>query len=265
MRTLISVIAFLIGILGSESAFHGDEEYGNLKGVFYVFTANGIYSLDPFNGQTTSKIIDYGSPAFGDSVYIRNQAQTKHLVYSSDSTNNKMLVINADTKTLSAIAKTNLKDLHVYAITLTDEVWAHSDGTGTFDVFNLNVPEYLINSLVPSKVTTQGGHGKLSINYNDLGSKALTSNVREPYFAIVDLQSKKQTDNFRIPCSGSHGIASSSINGHYYVQCIGAFNATMYEIDPTTKTIVKKFTSAYLNQKKWSIDKRIVRSTILFP
>lgn len=262
MHTLTSLITFFIGILRLESAFHGDEEYGNLKGVFYVFAANGIYSLDPFS-QNIDKIIDYGSTSFGDSVYIRNQAQTKHFVYSSDTASNKMLVINSDTKMLLATPKTAVRDIHIYAVTLTEEVWAHSDGTGTFDVFNLNVPEYRINSLVPSKVL-KGGHGKLSINYKSLGSKALTSNVVEPYFAIVDLQSKKQVEYIQLPCSGSHGIGSSDISGHYYVQCIGV-NATMYEVDPITKTVVKKFTSAYLNQKNNALNSGLLGQLYLSP
>jgi hypothetical protein len=87
------------------------------------------------------------------------------------------------------------------------------------------------------------------MNYDALGAKALTSNVVEPYFAVIDMQSKKQVDNIKIPCAGSHGITSSDINGHYYVQCIGAVNATFFEFDPTTKAIVKRFTSAYLNNK----------------
>jgi hypothetical protein len=86
------------------------------------------------------------------------------------------------------------------------------------------------------------------LDYRSLGAKALTSNVAEPYFAVIDLQSKKQIDTFKLPCTGSHGLGSSDVNGHYYVQCIGA-NATMYEIDPNSRSIVNRFTSAYLNKK----------------
>lgn len=157
MYKFIVVLAFLLTtILTSESAYSGDEEYGNLKGVFYIFASNGIYSLDPFS-QNLKKIIDYGSPGFGDSVYTRNQARTKHLVYSSDATNNKMLVIDTDTNTLLATPKIASRVVHVYTVKLNDEVWAHSDGTGTFDVFHLNVPEHRTNWDVSSKVTSRVG------------------------------------------------------------------------------------------------------------
>lgn len=74
---------------------------------------------------------------WGDSAFIRDQAQIKHYVFANDYANNQVLVFDALSQSL--LTKVQLsstaKPLHMYSVYYYDQIWVHEDGTGSFDVF----------------------------------------------------------------------------------------------------------------------------------
>ena len=148
---LLSIIvsAFIQRFLFSEGVKIGDEIYRSNNGKFYVYTSDGIYKLDPKNSATNLETLSSsGSSSWGDVVYMRDQAQIKHYTFAADTSNNKVWVIDNDSDKIIEKVDTGSKPLHIYGVTRFDEVWAHLDGDGEFDVFKMSQVRYRSSSAV---------------------------------------------------------------------------------------------------------------------
>jgi hypothetical protein len=99
----------------------GHEQYGNIPGYFYVFSGSAISIVDPITG-TVNKTIASTVSAYGDAVYLEDQAQLRHYVYAARTDENSMVVLDADTQTILTVVKVGLKPLHVYSLYYHDEV-----------------------------------------------------------------------------------------------------------------------------------------------
>jgi hypothetical protein len=99
----------------------GHEQYGNIPGYFYIFAGSGISIVDPITG-TVNKTIASTVTAYGDAVYLEDQAQLRHYVYAARSDENKMVVLDADTQTILTVVSVGQKPLHVYSLYYHDEV-----------------------------------------------------------------------------------------------------------------------------------------------
>lgn len=231
--------ALLLGALhGALAVTYGDEQYGNLGGHFYVYGATGdIAVIDPV-ANSIVKTFTVPNPSvnpisWGDAVYMRDQAQLKHYAFASDSTNNRVVVIDADTQTVISKPVTGLKPLHIYAVPGRDEVWAHLDGEGSFDVFHMSQVRYRSLSGVRARSGVVAGHGKLLVNPNLENSAfatitvegkihGITLSTRE-LFASVDITASGISGGVipdaSLGCVGTHGIAFSGVNDRLYVEC----------------------------------------------
>ena len=125
----------------------GDEIYQSNDGIFYVYTSNGIYKLDPAT-QNLKSISELGSESWGDVVYMRDQSEIKHYTFAADTSNDKVWVIDNNSDEIITKVSTGSKPLHIYGVTRFDEVWVHLDGDGSFDVFKMSQVKYRSSSAV---------------------------------------------------------------------------------------------------------------------
>jgi YVTN family beta-propeller protein len=99
----------------------GHEQYGNIPGYFYIFSASGISIVDPITG-TVNKTIASAVTAYGDAIYLEDQAQLRHYVYAARRSDNSVTVLDADTQTILTVVKVGLTPVHVYSLYYHDEV-----------------------------------------------------------------------------------------------------------------------------------------------
>jgi len=140
----------------------------NLQGHFWVSCNDGISILDPIDGVVV-KNLSCPKTKWGDSAYIRDQAQIKHYVFSNDNANNKVLVFDAPYQTWVTTVQlaSGSSPLHMYAVYYYDQVWTHEDGTGSFDVFRTAEVRYRESGGV--RASTIQVNNKFS-NYTDISS-----------------------------------------------------------------------------------------------
>ena len=134
---LFYVIAFISSVTVLSSSF-GDEAYQNCDGHFWAFNPSGIAIIDPISGYAI-KTVSIPTQKWGNTVYIRDQAQIRHYVFANDYDNGLVNVF--DYQTAELLAQVSLGPdaypLHIFAVYYNDEVWTHDDGTGTYDVFRM--------------------------------------------------------------------------------------------------------------------------------
>ena len=96
----------------------------------------GVTIIDPVTMEAT-KNISCPTSKWGDSTFIRDQAQLKHLIFSNDNANDQVYVNDSVSETLENRIQLlpGSKPLHLYAVYYYDQVWVHDDGLGKFDVF----------------------------------------------------------------------------------------------------------------------------------
>lgn len=140
----------------------GYYQYGNLNGNFYVWTPSGLQVYDPV-ANSVIKTVTEGPKTFGDAVFIRDQAQIKHYAFiAENSPGNRMHVYDTTTHQCIANVAVGANPVHVYALPAKDEVWAHLDAQGDFDVFHMSAVRYRTASSAARDTTaTVPGHGKL--------------------------------------------------------------------------------------------------------
>ena len=115
----------------------GHEQYANIPGYFYIFTNNSINIVDPVTG-TVNKTIASAVTAYGDSVYLEDQAQLRRYVYAARASDNKVTVVDADTQTILTTVAVGGKPTHIYSLYYNDEV--------TFFQINSRLPSMLTYS-----------------------------------------------------------------------------------------------------------------------
>ena len=221
-----------------ESANIGDEQYGNLDGQFWVWTQkDGVSIIDPATGniRKTIPILDYSSVSWGDAVFMKDQADLRKYAFIADSGNNLMWVYDTETQSLITKVRTGSKPVHVYSIPVLDEVWAHLDGDGSFDVFHMNQVRYRSSSATAKDSSAIPGHGKLLVNPN-LERTAFSTDVMAGIVTRIDTLLRKKVatltisnssmtstttfpGHFSRTCGGTHGIAFSSVDNSLYVEC----------------------------------------------
>lgn len=234
----------------------GDEQYGNLDGKFYVWTkTGGLNIIEPSSGSITKTIpvTEYTTMTWGDAVFMRDQAQLRKYAFIGDTNNNLMWVYDTDEQVLITKVRTGLKPVHVYGIPAYDEVWAHLDGDGSFDVFHMNQVRYRSSSATAKDSAGTPGHGKLLTNPN-LERVAFSTDVSDGIVTRIDTLLRRKTAtltianssmsaNYPIPCGGTHGIAFSDVDNALYVECTNP------------STCVSPFTnSALCTGSLWKID-----------
>jgi YVTN family beta-propeller protein len=205
----------------------GDQQYGNLNGLFYTFSkTNGVVSMiDPISASIKNSISLGNTINWGDSVYIRDQAQIKHYLFSGDSDNDIMYVIDTTIQKIISKVKMGDKPLHVYAVPARDEVWVHLDNAGMFDVFHMSQVRYRTSSGVTAS-TGSAGHGKLLTDAS-LEDTAYSTNIYEGGLGKLKLSTREQIAQISlslpgapINCTtGTHGIAFNSQNDRIYAEC----------------------------------------------
>jgi hypothetical protein len=62
----------------------GDDQYGNIPGVFYAFGQTGLTIFDPSTMQIVKHLPQVSATSFGDAVFLRDQAQLKHYVFAAN-------------------------------------------------------------------------------------------------------------------------------------------------------------------------------------
>ena len=132
--TILS-LAFLVNKV--ESVVHGFEQYINNPGVFWAFGSAGVTIVDPTATQAVIKNFSITTTKWGDTTYLRDQAQIKHYLFANDYANDRVAVFDTNTQELQVLVSlpAGSKPLHLYAVYYYDQVWVHDDGTGSFDVF----------------------------------------------------------------------------------------------------------------------------------
>ncbi len=86
---LLYLSAFLSCRLIAVSCFShdqqtGDDQYGNIPGVFYAFGQTGLTIFDPSTMLILKHLPQVNATSFGDAVYLRDQAQLKHYVFAAN-------------------------------------------------------------------------------------------------------------------------------------------------------------------------------------
>jgi len=218
--------------LTSRAANIGDEQYGNVAGLYYVWTKiGGLNIVDPTAGSIvkTIPVTDYTTVSWGDAVFMSDQAQIRKYAFVADTGNNLMWVYDTDSQTLITRVKTGSKPVHVYGIPANDEVWAHLDGDGSFDVFHMNQVRYRSSSAAAKDYASVPGHGKLLTNPN-LERIAFSTDVTQGIVTRIDTFLRVNTATLTISnstmattygktCGGTHGIAFSDVDNSLYVEC----------------------------------------------
>jgi len=253
LLALIVSLALLLQVL--HAANIGDEQYGNVAGLFYVWTKTGGLNLvDPTSGSIvkTVPVTDYTTMSWGDAVFMRDQAQIRKYAFIADTGNNLMWVYDTDAQALITRVKTGSKPVHVYGIPANDEVWAHLDGDGSFDVFHMNQVRYRSSSAAAKDYASIPGHGKLLTNPN-LERIAFSTDVNAGIVTRIDTLLRVNTATLTISnntmattygqtCGGTHGIAFSDVDNSLYVECTNP------------STCVSPYNTAACTGSLWKID-----------
>ena len=208
------------------------------------------------------KAVSAPTSKWGDSAYIRDQAQIKHYAFANDYANNQVLVFDAPSQSL--LTKVQLspgaKPLHMYSVYYSDEVWTHEDGTGSFDVFRTAQVRYRESAGVRAstvQVSTsiyvillliylaliQSGHGKLLANPN-LEDTGFATNVNSGAIYKINIASRAYLQTVTLAsdpvltqgysCAGTHGIDYSPVNNRIYVECTNPSSCTGAGTNATT-------------------------------
>lgn len=273
-----------------EGVTYGDEQYGNLPGYFYTFNTSGFIAIVNPVSNTVVKTLTVSNPtgtiSWGDVVYIRDQAQLKHYAFASDSTNNRVIVIDTDSQTVISKPVTGVRPLHIYAVPGRDEVWTHLDGEGSFDVFHMSQVRYRSISGVKARAGAVGAHGKLLTGPN-LENTAFATLTAEGKIFEIDLSSRQVVGvvditanglatgviaSSTLGCVGTHGIAFSDVNGRIYVECsnpstcVAPYNSasnctgSTWSIDALSLNTTERLVSPLLSTKygsAWPINGQI--------
>ena len=235
MFIITFTVVFLCILNLYQSVKIGDEQYGNLNGNFWIWTNTdtfrGANIIDPSSGTTlkTIPVTEYSTMTWSDAVFMRDQAQIKKYAFIADKGNNLMWVYDTEEQVLITKVKTGSKPVHVYGIPVFDEVWAHLDGTGSFDVFHMNQVRYRSSSDV-ARNDANIGHGKLLTNPN-LERDAFSTNTKNGTVTKLDTLLRRKTATLTISnstiastyggftCIATHGIAFSNVDNGIYVEC----------------------------------------------
>ena len=189
--------------------------------------------------------------SWADAVFVRDQAEIKSYAFIGDSGNNLMWVYDTEEYALMTKVTTGSKPVHLYSIPAFDEVWAHLDGTGSFDVFHMSQVRYRSSSEVARNDATLG-HGKLLTNPN-LERDAFSTNVKNGTVSKIDTLLRRKTATLTISnsttaastyggytCGGTHGIAFSDVDMSIYVECTNpSACGSPYNTDACTGSIWK--------------------------
>lgn len=238
-------LVFTITVIVTNAVYEGYEQYSNDRGLFWVSCNEGMAIVDPI-AQKVVKVIPCPTTKWGDSAYIRDQAQIKHYTFANDYMNNQVLVFDAMTQSL--LTKVQLSPganpLHMYSVYYYDQVWVHEDGTGSFDVFRTAQVRYRESAGVRAS-TLKNGHGKLLANPN-LEDTGFATNVKSGAIYKIDIPTRALVSTVTLnssiittqgyACVGTHGIDYSSVNNRIYVECSNPSNCPSSKDDSKTCT-----------------------------
>lgn len=262
MFSITFIVVFFCIVHVYNCANIGDEQYGNLDGTFWIWTNTdtfrGVNIIDPSSGTVlkTIPVKEYTTMSWADAVFMRDQAQIKKYAFIGDSGNNLMWVYDTEEQALISKVKTGVKPQHVYGIPAYDEVWAHLDGSGSFDVFHMSQVRYRSSTEV-ARNNANIGHGKLLINPN-LERDSFSTNVKNGTVSKVDNFLRRKTATLTISnssmaatyggftCVGTHGIAFSDVDNGIYVECTNPTAcASPYNSNACTGSIWKIDTNSF--------------------
>lgn len=194
-----------------------------------------------------------GFGGWSDAVYMQKRscgASNAQIILANDMGGYVHVIDTSLQQLVSSIVIGPLtRPVHSYAIPPLSQFWSHADGSGTFEVINI---EENLSGLAHAQVTAHvddPGHGKLLWD-PDLLPLAYASNTAEGFVYEINLSATPpaitQTLNTTwngMTCSGTHGMAYSSVNHHVYATCSGpAGTFGLAEIDPTAWTVVQIIT-----------------------
>ena len=235
MFSTIFIVVFFYIVHVYNCANIGDEQYGNLDGTFWIWTNTSTFRganiIDPSSGTTlkTIPVEEYTKMNWADALFMRDQAQIKKYAFIADTDSDLMWVYDTEEQALISKVKTGDRPVHIYAIPAYDEVWAHLDGSGSFDVFHMSEVRYRSSSDV-ARNNANTGHGKLLVNPN-LERDSFSTNVFAGTVSKVDNFLRRKTATLTISnssmasnyggftCTGTHGVAFSSVDNGIYVEC----------------------------------------------
>lgn len=235
------------------------EQYSDFNGYFYAFTAAGTVAIiDPSTARIVKTLavddvavsaIDWGCP-----VYIRDQAQLKHLAFIPDTGGSRVVVIDTDAQSILAKADVGESPMSTTAVHSRDEVWTRSDATGALHVFRTSEARYRDTSID----TSATGHG-LVLSAAGLGNVAFATQASAGSVQRIDVDGRTLSavplEDADVPCAGTAGIAYLPATGTLLVECVDpspCANATctgsLWSVDASSLASTR-FTSALLTAK----------------
>ena len=217
-------LCFVLALFCSpvSAAKAGDEQFRDSPRGYFVSFAPGRFDVvDPETGTIVgSGVVE--NAVWGDVVYIESQDGETRLVVAVDIEQDQMIVIDIDAIEIVSRLDTGDRPVHLYAVYFRNEVWAHADGNGTFDVLSIDDTSKLLKENFVA-FAEEAGHGKLLFDA-DLGDVGYSTNVREPGIVELDLATKEHPEDtvkfFNLTelndqgavCPGTHDIAYSRVN-----------------------------------------------------
>lgn len=236
----LGLVLALFCATASASKF-GDEQFRDSPNGYFVSFAPGRFDVVDPEGGTIVKTVQVEDAIWGDAVYIQSDDGETRFLVVGEQTTDQIVVIDVDS--IEIVARLDMGDRpsHLYAVHFRNEVWAHADGNGTFDVLSIDDTSRLLREDFQAHVD-EGGHGKLLFD-EDLGNVGYATNVREGVIIEIDLETKEHPGNTvkfwnltelnddGYVCPGTHGIAYSKINRHLYVECTGSAGIFEFSID----------------------------------
>jgi hypothetical protein len=142
-KKLLKFVCFIFYFLLVKSVTHGDEQYSNLDGYFWIFNSTGILIAHATQKQITG-FLKSPTSKWGDNVYLRDQAALKHYMFANDGGNKQVKVF--DTYTNSPVSTIQLSStaspVHLYGVYYYDQFWSHDDTSGSFNVLRASQVRY---------------------------------------------------------------------------------------------------------------------------
>lgn len=221
--------------------------------VDVIDTSNGrvIFQIKmgchPNDNSGAGEMYTTGFGGWADVVYMEKTGcptSQGQLVIAND-LGGYIHVFDAAQRTLIASVPAGMRPVHSYAVYPLSEYWAHPDGDGEFDVIDIDGSLTVLEHDGIQAHVDAPGHGKLLWD-PELLPLGYASNVADSYVLEINMSSSppavtrtlQMTFN-NMTCSGTHGLAYSSVNHHVYATCSapgGSYG--LAEIDPKTWSVV---------------------------
>ncbi|MXV61198.1 hypothetical protein GS429_03805 [Natronorubrum sp. JWXQ-INN-674] len=166
---------------------NGDESSGEgSEGFIYAFAPNTIAIIDPADGEIVDEIADgLDDEGWGDPRITADYGE----IYVTRESPSQVLVIDTERREIVDEVDIGPDPTHMYHPN-DDEMWAHSDGEGTFYV--IDTDSHDVTEIVESGLENEG-HGKL-LYHEDLGSTGYATNVNDPGVPVIDLENYERSE-----------------------------------------------------------------------